>query len=285
MPRGRISRWPGSGPLPGVFPRHARVFRGLRVRAALPGTGRGVGSRWARSTPRDGPMGPTASSSAWAAGMGQLTGVVPRPLPRDGLLGLLWGHRPLRHPDPRRAGGPRGGLRLDGLWPRSCTKTPWRRTRSRSSRRSAVGLGVPHLACSPGSRRSWRWTIRRAAFAVNKPALSAFLFWVFSVVLLYEAMVVLRVLGLFYHGRPETRAGSGAGRVGASEMTQVLVHPLPAGAAARSVRGSRPPPPTSLRPVTVTPADRPRPGRMPDVCIRSPTVPAWGSSCSCRRSS
>ncbi len=38
-----------------------------------------------------------------------------------------------------------------------------------------------------------------ASFEVESPPLAAFLFWVFWVVSLYEAMVVLRVLGLFYH--------------------------------------------------------------------------------------
>jgi hypothetical protein len=41
-------------------------------------------------------------------------------------------------------------------------------------------------------------TLLSAAFEVQNSALSAFLFWLFWVVALYEAMVVLRVLGLFY---------------------------------------------------------------------------------------
>jgi hypothetical protein len=41
-------------------------------------------------------------------------------------------------------------------------------------------------------------TVLSAAFEVENPALSAFLFWLFWVVALYAAMVVLRVLGLFY---------------------------------------------------------------------------------------
>jgi hypothetical protein len=42
-------------------------------------------------------------------------------------------------------------------------------------------------------------TILVASFKVENPAASAFLFWVFWVLALYEAMVVFRVLGLFYH--------------------------------------------------------------------------------------
>jgi hypothetical protein len=42
-------------------------------------------------------------------------------------------------------------------------------------------------------------TLLGATFKVKANWLSAFLFWVFWVVALYEAMVVLRVLGLFYH--------------------------------------------------------------------------------------
>lgn len=42
-------------------------------------------------------------------------------------------------------------------------------------------------------------TLGAATFEVSHPLLGAFLFWAFWFVALYEAMVVLRVLGLFYH--------------------------------------------------------------------------------------
>lgn len=41
-------------------------------------------------------------------------------------------------------------------------------------------------------------TVLAATFETQNGALSAFLFWLFWVVVLYESMVVLRVLGLFY---------------------------------------------------------------------------------------
>lgn len=44
-------------------------------------------------------------------------------------------------------------------------------------------------------------TILTAAFEVENPALSAFLYWLFWFASAYEAMVVLRLLGLFYHHR------------------------------------------------------------------------------------
>jgi hypothetical protein len=42
-------------------------------------------------------------------------------------------------------------------------------------------------------------TVLMAAFKVSNPLLSAFLLWFFWVLTLYEAMVVFRVFGLFYH--------------------------------------------------------------------------------------
>ena len=42
-------------------------------------------------------------------------------------------------------------------------------------------------------------TLLVASFKVGNPAASAFLFWLFWVLTLYEAMVVFRILGLFYH--------------------------------------------------------------------------------------
>jgi len=44
-------------------------------------------------------------------------------------------------------------------------------------------------------------TVMVAAFEIGNPYVGVFLLWVFWVVGLYEAMVVLRVLGLFYHKR------------------------------------------------------------------------------------
>jgi hypothetical protein len=71
----------------------------------------------------------------------------------------------------------------------------------------------PLMVCSAIVRVGWAYatpcllagaavvvaaTVGLAAFEVSNTALSAFLFWLFWVVALYEAMVVLRVLGLFY---------------------------------------------------------------------------------------
>ncbi len=42
-------------------------------------------------------------------------------------------------------------------------------------------------------------TVGMAAFEVENPALAAFLFWFFWVLALYLSLVVLRILGLFYH--------------------------------------------------------------------------------------
>jgi hypothetical protein len=42
-------------------------------------------------------------------------------------------------------------------------------------------------------------TVLTASFKIENPAGAAFLFWLFWVLVLYEAMVVFRLLGLFYH--------------------------------------------------------------------------------------
>ena len=42
-------------------------------------------------------------------------------------------------------------------------------------------------------------TVVVAAFKIGAPAVSAFLFWLFWLMVLYESMVLFRVLGLFYH--------------------------------------------------------------------------------------
>jgi hypothetical protein len=58
------------------------------------------------------------------------------------------------------------------------------------------GYAVPCLLA--GAAVALSWLIARATFEVGTPAVSAFLWWFFWVVNLYSAMVVFRVLGLFY---------------------------------------------------------------------------------------
>jgi len=62
-----------------------------------------------------------------------------------------------------------------------------------------VGWGYAQPCLVTGCAAVVAVTLGAAAFETQTPALAAFLFWLFWVVLLYEAMVVLRVLGLFYH--------------------------------------------------------------------------------------
>ena len=64
-------------------------------------------------------------------------------------------------------------------------------------RRSGWGYARPCLLA--GFAAVAAVTLAAATFEVESAFLAAFLFWVFWVVALYEAMVVLRVLGLFYH--------------------------------------------------------------------------------------
>jgi hypothetical protein len=62
-----------------------------------------------------------------------------------------------------------------------------------------VGWGYAQPCLAAGFAVVVAMTLLSASFEVENPALSAFLFWLFWLVSLYVAMVVLRVLGLFYH--------------------------------------------------------------------------------------
>ena len=62
-----------------------------------------------------------------------------------------------------------------------------------------VGWGYASPCLWAGGAIVTTAAIGRAAFEVADPAGAAFLFWLFWTVALYLAMVVLRVLGLFYH--------------------------------------------------------------------------------------
>jgi len=62
-----------------------------------------------------------------------------------------------------------------------------------------VGWGYATPCLLAGGAVVVATTLGLAAFEVKDGYLAAFLFWLFWVTALYEAMVVLRVLGLFYH--------------------------------------------------------------------------------------
>lgn len=63
-----------------------------------------------------------------------------------------------------------------------------------------VGWGYATPCLLTGAAVVVTATVLLASFEVESPALAAALFWLFWVVALYAAMVVLRVLGLFYRG-------------------------------------------------------------------------------------
>jgi hypothetical protein len=67
-----------------------------------------------------------------------------------------------------------------------------------------VGWGYATPCLLAGGAVVAAGAIGYAAFMVDRPAAAAFLWWLFWFVALYEAMVVLRVLGLFYHRRART---------------------------------------------------------------------------------
>jgi hypothetical protein len=62
-----------------------------------------------------------------------------------------------------------------------------------------VGWGYAQSCLLAGFAVLLALAVLRASLEVSNPWLSAFLLWAFWVVVLYEAMVVLRVLGLLYH--------------------------------------------------------------------------------------
>ena len=67
-----------------------------------------------------------------------------------------------------------------------------------------VGWGYAQPCLLAGFAGVVAATVLGAVFRVENPAASAFLYWVFWVVVLYEAMVVLRVLGVFYQRNART---------------------------------------------------------------------------------
>ncbi|MEJ7638285.1 MAG: hypothetical protein WKF75_09995 [Singulisphaera sp.] len=67
----------------------------------------------------------------------------------------------------------------------------------RAIRRVGWGYWRPCLIC--GAALMLAGTALAAVFEVSNPALAALAYWLFWVFILYEAIVVLRVLGLFYH--------------------------------------------------------------------------------------
>lgn len=67
----------------------------------------------------------------------------------------------------------------------------------RAIRRVGWAYGRPCLIC--GAALMLAGTALVAVFEVTNPALAALAYWLFWVFLVYEAIVVLRVLGLFYH--------------------------------------------------------------------------------------
>ena len=202
---------------------------------------------------------------------------------RGGLLDVLWRHRPVRRDHPRRAARGRGGLRPDGAcWPRSCTTTALAAnpiTVVRAIVRVGWGYAQPCLVAgfavvlaidAAGRRRSRSRTPRW------RPSCSGCSGWSS----LYEAMVVLRVLGLFYHRHARElgwfRDRTGWGRLRWRESPGTTPRPTDVGP------GGPPRRATSRADAPQAPP-RPRPAWSNAWPTRSPTGPAWRCSSSCRR--
>ena len=67
----------------------------------------------------------------------------------------------------------------------------------RAIRRVGWGYWRPCLVC--GAALMLAGTALTTVFEISNPALAALAYWLFWIFILYEAIVVLRVLGLFYH--------------------------------------------------------------------------------------